>query len=232
MRVNLLDFFGILYYNIDTERGHRVRKGEARLTKYDTVDEIFDTVGEIAKKSDFISAGLREQDVYYLYNQGYIQRVKKGCYKLASGEEPTEELLLSKLMTQGIVCVESALFHYGYSGFTPREWTIAVPRAYSRTVKAIRKEVPVKAYYVQDHLYRLGETTGTFNGVTLPVYDRERTICDCFKYRTKLDAELFNKAVNAYASDGNKNLVNLSAYAKEMGVYNKMMNVMEVVLNG
>ena len=202
------------------------------MNKRDIVNEVFHTVGEVARKSDFISAGLKDQDVYSLCKQRYIERVKKGYYKLPGGDELKEELILSKLMTQGIVCVESALFYYGYNDFAPREWTIAVPRAFSRTVNAIQKEVPVKAYYVQNGMYHLGETTGTFNGVTLPVYDRERTICDCFKYRTKLDNEIFNKAVNAYASDEKKNLANLSKYAKTMGVYKKMMNVMEVLLNG
>lgn len=202
------------------------------LNKHDIVNEVFNNIGEIAKKSDFISAGLKEQDVYTLFKQGYIERVKYGYYKLSVGDEPKEELLFSKLMTQGIVCVESALFYYGYSDFAPREWTITVPRSYSRTVKAIQQEVPVKAYYVQNAMYHLGETTGRFNGVTLPVYDRERTICDCFKYRTKLDNEIFNKAINAYVADDKKNLANLSKYAKEMGVYKKMMSVMEVLLNG
>ncbi len=202
------------------------------MNKRDTVNEVFQAVGDVARKSDFISAGLKDPDVYSLCKQGYIERVKKGYYKLTAGDELKEELLLSKLMTQGIICVESALFHYGYSDFAPREWTIAVPRAFSRTVNAIQKEIPVKAYYVQNGIYHLGETTGTFNGVTLPIYDRERTICDCFKYRTKLDNEIFNKAINAYVSDEKKNLANLSKYAKEMGVYKKMMNVMEVLLNG
>ncbi|MDY4711195.1 abortive phage infection protein [uncultured Ruminococcus sp.] len=202
------------------------------MSKHDIVNEVFNTVGEVAKKSDFISAGLKEQDIYTLFKQGYIERVRYGYYKLSVGDELKEEVLLSKLMTQGIVCVESALFYYGYSDFAPREWTIAVPRSCSRTIKAIQDEVPVKAYYVQNDMYHLGETTGTFNGVTLPVYDRERTICDCFKYRTKLDNEIFNKAINAYVSDEKKNLATLSKYAKEMGVYKKMMNVMEVLLNG
>lgn len=202
------------------------------MNKRDIANEVFQTVGEVAKKSDFVSAGLKDQDVYSLCKQGYIERVKKGYYKLSAGDELKEEMLLSKLMTQGVVCVESALFYYGYNDFAPREWTIAVPRSYSRTVKAIQEEVPVKAYYVQNSMYHLGETTGTFNGVMLPVYDRERTICDCFKYRTKLDNEIFNKAINAYVSDEKKNLANLSKYAKEMGVYKKMMNVMEVLLNG
>ena len=57
-------------------------------------------------------------------------------------------------------------------------------------------------------------------------------ICDCFKYRSKLDNEIFNKAVNAYVADPKKNLANLSKYAKDMGVYTKLMNVMEVLLNG
>ena len=209
-----------------------MQKVGGSLSKHDIANEVFNTVGEVAKKSDFISAGLKEQDVYTLFKQGYIERVRHGYYKLSVGDEPKEELILSKLMTQGIVCVESALFYYGYSDFAPREWTITVPRSYSRTVKAIQKEVPVKAYYVQNDMYHLGETVGTFNGVTLPVYDRERTICDCFKYRTKLDSEIFNKAVNAYVSDEKKNLANLSKYAKKMRVYNKMMNVMEVLMNG
>ena len=202
------------------------------LSKYDTVNGVFASVGEIAKKSDFISAGLKDQDVYALFKQGYIERVKNGYYKLAGGNEPKEELMLLKLMTPGIVCVESALFYYGYNDFAPREWSIAVPRSYSRTVKAIQAEVPVKAYYVQNPMYHLGEAIGSFNGVMLPVYDRERTICDCFKYRTKLDSEIFNKAVNTYEADEKKNLASLSKYAKEMGVYKKMMSVMEVLLNG
>ncbi len=202
------------------------------LSKYDIVNGVFASVGEIAKKSDFVSAGLKDQDVYALFRQGYIERVKNGYYKLAGGNEPKEELMLLKLMTPGIVCVESALFYYGYNDFAPREWSIAVPRSYSRTVKAIQAEVPVKAYYVQNPMYHLGEAIGSFNGVMLPVYDRERTICDCFKYRTKLDSEIFNKAVNAYAADEKKDLANLSKYAKEMGVYKKMMSVMEVLLNG
>ena len=209
-----------------------MQKVGGSLSKRDIVNEVFNTVGEVAKKSDFISAGLKEQDIYTLFKQGYIERVRYGYYKLSVGDELKEEVLLSKLMTQGIICVDSALFYYGYSDFAPREWTIAVPRSYSRTVKAIQEKVPVKAYYVQNDMYHLGETTGTFNGVTLPVYDRERTICDCFKYRTKLDNEIFNKAINAYVSDEKKNLATLSKYAKEMGVYKKMMSVMEVLLNG
>ena len=78
----------------------------------------------------------------------------------------------------------------------------------------------------------LGKTTGVFNGIELSVYDRERTICDCFKYKSKMDNEIFNKAINAYVADDKKSLINLSKYAKEMRVYKKVNELMEVMLNG
>ena len=106
-----------------------------------------------------------------------------------------------------------------------------MPRTAYRAVKNI-DEFPVKAYYIRRELLDIGKALSDFNGVILPVYDRERTICDCFKYRTKLDNEIFNKAVNAYTADEKKNLANLSIYAKEMQLYTKVMSVMEVLLNG
>lgn len=199
--------------------------------KEDIVNDVFNKVGSIAKTADFVAAGLKNYDVVSLCNQGRIERIRNGFYKLPNAEEPKEEELISKLLPQGIVCVESALFYYGYSDFTPREWTVAVPRSFSRAIKAMQ-EVPVKAYYVNNELYRYGATVGNFNGVTLFVYDRERTICDCFKYRSRLDNEMFSKALNAYACDPEKNLQNLSAYAKKLRVYKKVTEMMEVLLNG
>ena len=127
--------------------------------------------------------------------------------------------------------MESALFHYGYSDFAPRKWSIAVPRSMSRTKLDIDAPA-LQTYYVQPEIYELGKTTADFNGVMLPVYDRERTICDCFKYRSRLDNEIFNKALNAYVNDSKKDLRILSGYAKKLRVYKKVTELMEVLLNG
>ncbi len=185
----------------------------------------------IAKTADFITAGLSKSDVCTLCNEGYIERVRHGYYALTEANDASEEQMIQTLLPEAIVCVESALFHYGYSDFAPRVWTLAVPRTMTKT-KINLEAITYKPYYIQNKLHELGKTFADFDGVTLPVYDRERTICDCFKYRTKLDNEIFNKAVNAYVADDNKNLSNLSKYAKEMKVYKKVMDLMEVLLNG
>ncbi len=193
--------------------------------------KIINDAGGIAKTSQFVQAGLSNFDVARLCNDGYINRIRHGYYQLTENAAAKEEQLLATLLPECVICVESALFYYGYSDFVPRQWSIAIPRTFSRTRLKI-DTLPTKIYYIQNKQFELGKTLGDFNGIQLTVYDRERTICDCFKYRTKLDSELFSKALNAYAADTNKNLNNLSKYANQLGVYTKLMNVMEVLLNG
>lgn len=187
--------------------------------------------GGIAKTSDFVAAGIPAVDIVNLCNTGYLERIRHGYYQLADWDTSSEEQLIAALIPKAIICVESALFHYGYSDFAPRKWSIAVPRSMSRTKLDI-DALELQTYYVQSEIYELGKTTADFNGVMLPVYDRERTICDCFKYRSRLDNEIFNKALNAYVNDSKKDLRNLSGYAKKLRVHKKVTELMEVLLNG
>ena len=186
--------------------------------------------GGIAKTSDLLSAGLSKFDIGRLTDSGAIVRIRHGFYRLRSGKHLPESLSIAVMLPDGIVAVESALFLYGYSDFTPREWSLAVPRSIS--LGKLKIDVPIKAYFIQREVYELGKTAMLVDGIEMNVYDRERTVCDCFKYRSRLDSELFAKAVKAYAADENKNLGQLARYAKALGVYKKVKETMEVLLNG
>ena len=147
----------------------------------------------IAKAADFVQAGIHAADVVNMCNAGYLDRIRHGYYQLAEADTSSEEQLIAALIPKAIICVESALFHYGYSDFAPRKWSIAVPRSMSRTKLEV-DALALQTYYVQPEIYELGRVTDDFSGVKLSVYDRERTICDCFKYRSRLDHEIFSKA--------------------------------------
>ena len=113
--------------------------------------------GGIAKSADFVAAGISAVQVVSLCNEGFLERVRHGYYSLAEHDTASEEQVLAKLFPKGIVCVESALFHYGYSDFAPRKWSIAVPRSMSRT-KLEDNILPLQTYYVQQDIYELGKT--------------------------------------------------------------------------
>ena len=200
------------------------------MSKKEIAKNAIEKSGGIIKTAELINAGLSKSDITNLAENSFIERIKHGYYRL-SESNISEEQILSTLLPEGIVCVQSALFHYGYSDYTPREWSIAVSRTISRSKLKIN-EVPIKAYYIQNELFEIGKTIYDFNGFKLNIYDRERTICDCFKYKNQLDSEIFNKAINAYITDNKKNLANLSKYAKQLKVYKKVTELMEVLLNG
>lgn len=108
----------------------------------------------------------RAVDVVNMCNAGYLDRIRHGYYQLAEVDSSSEEQLLVTLIPKGIDCVESALFHYGYSDFAPRKWSIAVPRSMSRT-KLDVDALALQTYYVQSEIYELGRIIDDFDGSVL-----------------------------------------------------------------
>ncbi len=190
----------------------------------------FSLSGGIARTSALLNAGITLPSLRALCRKGHIKRIRHGWYQLAEQEYVPEEQLLASLLPEAVLCMESALHHYGYSDFTPRQWSIAVPRSVSPS-RMRNKLLKFKAHYIPNDTYPLGKTRADINGVTLPIYDRERTLCDCFKYKKRLDRETFVKAVRAYSEDEKKNLPRLFRYARKMGLTTKISEVMEVVVN-
>lgn len=193
------------------------------------VEKIIDSNNGIAKMSMFVAEGIPREKIYELYSTGFLERVSQGYYKIASSPEFTDEQIIASTIPDAVISMESALFHYGYSDFVPRVWSITVPRTASRKLNT---SVPIKIYYVKDEIYNIGKTEIREDKTPYFIYDRERTICDMFKHRGKIDTELFSKAVNAYANDEQKDLRRLSEYAKQLRVYKKVIELMEVLLNG
>ena len=194
------------------------------------IQEEIEKSGGLIKASELRSLGLTPFDIHKLCDTGFLSRIEHGYYYLSNQGFPSSEQLLQAMLPEGIVCMDSALFYYGYSDFTPREWSMAVPRTIARS-KTKLTSVFVKTYFFEPNIYELGKTNGTFSNASLAIYDRERVICDCFKFYNKMDRETFIKAVKAYANDPEKNIANLVSYAKALRVYQRVMYLMETMLN-
>lgn len=185
------------------------------------LDNILKKSNGIARTADFNAYGISTQEVAKLCKEGYLLRIKHGYYQSADDPYLSEEQFLASLLPGAVICLESALFRYGYSDLTPRAWSVTVPRNISLNKLKI-DGLELDVHFVSKDLYDIGRTTADFNGVQLAIYDRERTICDCFKFRSQLDSEVFSKALNVYAKDEQKNLANLIIYAKKLRVYKKV----------
>ena len=199
------------------------------MTNFQLIESIINKNDGVAKTSDFIAAGINKYEISKLLSDNKIERITNGYYKLEN-EFLDFGQVLKAYLPEGILFLETALYYYFYSDYTPRKFSIAVPRNISKN-RLKKIPMPAKYFYISENIFELGLTTMEIDGRELRIYDRERTICDCFKYKNKIDIETFIKAIKAYAYDENNNITRLISYSKQLGVYNQVIETMRILLN-
>ncbi|MBP2638135.1 MAG: hypothetical protein H6Q72_4042 [Firmicutes bacterium] len=191
------------------------------MDEHEKIRDIFKTQGGKVRTADITNAGLHNRWLAKLMQEGKVIRLKQGHYQWVGDEEPEELELLYQLLPDTILCMESALYYYGYTDRTPDRWHIAVDRDSNK--KRFRIDYPlIKPHYLDSKYLNIGVTEGNINGIDVRIYDRDRTICDVIRYANKLDREILNKAIQAYLADAGKNIIRLIEYAKQLRVYKKV----------
>ena len=180
------------------------------------------------------TAQLNKEKLYYrdiqrMLDEGLIEKVKRGYYHWIEDYGTSEVALINSLFPDAVFCMETALFFYKYSDRNPAEWNITVDKNTSRQRTNI--DYPfIKAYRVEPALLNLGETDGIIEFTKVRIYDRDRTICDVLRNMSKMDKEIFNKAIQRYVNDPQKNIPNLMEYAKALRVQKKANDLIGVWL--
>lgn len=129
-----------------------------------------------------------------------------------------------------IYSYNSAVFLHGLGDLFPNYLEVTGPLNYRPLSKTNRGIISHTG--TTKKIYNLGITEVKTNlGNTVKVYDQEKTICDFIRYKDKIEAEVYAKALNAYAKSQSKDINKLMYYAKQMGIENKVRNQMEVILN-
>lgn len=192
------------------------------------IKEEFRRNNDILKTADFTALKVNYRDIKRLIDDGKIERIKNGYYQLADNDKNEVELIAG-LFPDGVICMDSALFYYGYSDKIPLDWHIAVNKHTSKS--RFNLDYPyIKPYYVEPEILKIGVTIADYGKCCMKIYDRDRLICDCLKYENKLDRETFNKAIQSYVVDPKKNISKLMEYAKIRGVVKKVHNIIGVWL--
>ena len=187
----------------------------------DYIKELFEKNNGYVTTRDIKGANITYYELNRYIIAGTIIRIKHGHYQWNASQEFDETALISHMFADGVLCMDTALFHYRYTDRTPAQWHIAVDKDSSKTRFNI--EYPfVKPYFIEKKHLEIGVTVSEINGINMRVYDRERVICDCLRYMPKMDKETFNKAIQGYVTDNYKNIKTLIEYSKRFRVYKKM----------
>lgn len=178
---------------------------------------IFDKYGGMMRTTQ-----LAEEKIFYpqrekLIADGYVEKIRRGYYQWSNPDDFSEVGTVIRLFPDAILCMDTALHYYGYSDRTPGDWHLAVSKDSGKS--RFKIDYPfVKPYYVEPAVLELGLTIGTMDGHAIRIYDKDRLICDCLRYRNKMDKEIFNKAIQKYIADPEKSIPKLMEYAGPLRV--------------
>lgn len=186
--------------------------------------KLFESYGGVMRTKELRAERVFYCSVQWLIKEGYITKIKTGLYRWGEVNKSDEIKLITKLFPDGVICRESALYIYGYLENKPSEWHIAVNKDSGKSRFQI--DFPkVKPHYTQSKMLSIGMTNIEAEGAFIRIYDRERTLCDCIKYRNKLTNSIFQKVLKSYTLDTQKNTLLLLEYAEQLRVKKYTQNL-------
>lgn len=176
----------------------------------------------VARAAQLYPLGLTYRNIQGLVKKGVLDHVKSGYYSMGYRDKPQEEIIYG-LFPDGVLCMDTALYYYGYISERPYEWSIAVSKNTSKSRFLLDYPV-VKPYYSEPEALALGVTTIPFAQGEIGIYDKERLICDCLKYEERIDREDMKRALLAYINEPEKDIARLMEYARARKVVAKVQS--------
>jgi predicted transcriptional regulator of viral defense system len=198
--------------------------------KYEEIKKIFRNNKGFSRTKDIIDAGIHTSYLYQLTDDNVIRKIKRGLYYWNDYKIDVQEELVevAKIIPKGVICLLSALSYYEMTTYNPWEYYIAIHRDDFKP--SIPDYPPIKVFYFAEKQYRTGIKEISIQGNIVKIYDLEKTICDCIRYRNKIGIDIVKEALNEYIKKKEKNINKLIEYAKITGVYSITKKYFEVLL--
>jgi len=185
--------------------------------------------GGIMRTREALARGIHPRTLYRLRDRGVIERVSRGVYRLAEidPEGDPDLLAVAARVPKGVICLISALALHELTTQIPHEVDIALPPG-SWTPKI--SYPPIRIYRFSGLSMIEGIEKRTIESMELRVFNPEKTLADCFKFRNKVGLDVAIEALQMYRSRNDQDLVALMRYAEIDRVANIMRPYAEATM--
>jgi len=181
--------------------------------KDERIHKVFKKHKGFARTKDILAAGIHTRNIKRVREKGQVVQVKRGLYRLAEIPLISNQgfVDLARAVPGGVICLLSALSYYELTTFNPSVITMAICRG-SRKPKI--NYPPVEFYHFSKKQFEAGINKIKVKGHEIRIYNREKTICDCFRYRNKLGLDIAKEGLSEYLKRKDRNLEKLLEYAE------------------
>ncbi|MFZ2322581.1 MAG: type IV toxin-antitoxin system AbiEi family antitoxin domain-containing protein [Ignavibacteriaceae bacterium] len=194
--------------------------------------KIFEKNKGYARMVELKKANIHTRRIANAVEQGVIEKIKPGLYKLANYDRDEHESFVEVCHAnkRAVICMLSAASFYELTTFNPSYITVAVPH---NTPRFKLDYPPIKVYYFADSYFSPGiEILKTKSGI-VRIYNKEKTIGDLFRYMNKLGEDIAFEALKEYLRNRREmNIPKLLEYASICSVRKKIELLSKAILGG
>lgn len=192
-------------------------------------EEIFRNHNGILRTGQAKKLGINEYTLVQMTEAGLLVREARGLYRLADLPPLSSPDLVKVAMRvpDSVICLISALSFHNLTTQIPYRVYIALPRS----LKAPQFDYPpLDIVYMSADPYIAGIEKHSIDGVLVRIYNQEKTIADCFKFRNKIGKDVALEALKDYLKLPDRQISTLIEYAKINRVENIMRPYLEASL--
>ena len=194
---------------------------------YNAGKTVFTSSGGFARTATIAKSGISSAGVARLSRDGAIVRVKRGLYRWHDADPSSNLVEAARIVPNGVVCLLSALAVHELGTKTPWEVNLAI---HNKARKPVMPDYPpIRLAYFSDVQYQTGIMTMTFDGAPVTVYDPEKTLCDCARYRNKIGMDVYKEAVTEYLRRPGRDIDKLIRDAKKLRVLSIIQPLVEAL---
>ena len=192
--------------------------------------EIFEKNHGILRTQEAIKLGIHPRTLYEMRDKGILEQLARGIYRLTTIPDFSEPdlVLVSKKIPHGVICLISALAYYEITTQIPHFIYVAIP------VKSRKPRLdypPIRYFWYSDKVYQAGIETIKIGGFPLKIYNIEKTLADCVKFRNKIGKDVVIEALKIYWREKKTNIDKLYEYAKINRVEKILQPLMETIVS-
>jgi predicted transcriptional regulator of viral defense system len=198
-------------------------------SRFDRAIAIFKKHGGILRTTQVLRMGIHPSTLYDMRDAGSLEMVSRGAYRLTdAGPLGNPDLVtVATRIPNGVICLISALAFHEITTQIPHEIHVALQRG---SEKPRLNHPPIKIYRFSGQAFTDGVERHELDGVSVNIYNMEKTLADCFKFRNKIGLDTAVEAVRFYRERRSVNVDVLMHFAKICRVEKVMRPYLEAIL--
>jgi len=190
--------------------------------------DLFRQHGGGLRMSEALRLGINRKTLYAMRDAGILDPVTRGRYRLASLDPLAHPDLVTVAarVPHGVLCLISALSFHELTTQVPHTIDVALERG---TRKPRLDYPPTRFFWFSGPAFKMGIETHRLDGVPVRVYDPEKTLADCFRYRNQLGMDVVLEGLRLWRARRRRKLDVLLNYARMRHVERAMRPYLEAM---